>query len=161
MSRSQWEVKGILTHVVHCTQYSDLCRDCSMTHWNSPGTLTQSQDNSETDLLKLIWWSCNSFLQLQFSCSEEQSAALICSFSCQHPCLTAGLCTQNILLCLEAPPNSTTVPYTGYFKQEKSSLFFIFFPSYWSLRNSSHCIKDIYNDLFTCSAGQKKTWQQM
>lgn len=47
--------------------------------------------------------ACNSFLQLQFRCSGEQSAALICSFSCQHPCLTAGLCNQNRFLWLEAP----------------------------------------------------------
>lgn len=85
--------------------------------------------------------ACNSFLQLQFSCSEEQSAAVICSFSSQHPCLTAGLCTQTYFCDWKLPQTPTTVPYTGYFKQEKSSLFFIFFSSFLlaKKRHGSKC----------------------
>lgn len=74
MSRPKWEVKGILTHVVHCKQYSDLCHDCSMMHWNSPGTLTQSQDTS--DLLCIPWpdWPTQADLMVLL-------AILFCSYS--------------------------------------------------------------------------------
>lgn len=77
--------------------------------------------------------ACNSFLQLQFRCSGEQSAALICSFSCQHPCLTAGLCTQNRFLWLEAPPNSnnSTIYWILQIREIKFFIFFFLVTEVW------------------------------
>lgn len=136
MSRPQWEVKGILTHVVHCKQYSDLCRDCSMMHWNSPGTLTQSQDIS--DLLCIPWpdWPTQADLMvllaiLFYSYSSAALKSNLLHLYVASLVNTLALLQAHVLkayLCgWKLPQTQTTVPHTGYFKQEKSSLFFFFF----------------------------------